>query len=188
MDTFPSTALLHSSAEMPYWFVSFPSGPTAEEKNTTWSNLVSKTQSLLPSPASRLEIPKLKVGTLDSLLALSDDMLKINALIESTVLKLKRQFLELSRLDTAATGDTGGLTVDGRTVHEFLTQFYWEEAKYPSNRPLRETVEKIQETVARIDDDMKARLRQTAQQSYATLLHRGVCRSKWENTIMSRVL
>ena len=139
-----------------YWFVSFPSGPTESEKGTRWAELISKTQSLVSSPSSRLQIPKLKVGTLDSLLSLSDDMLKFNALIESTVLKLRRQFLELSRIE-GARGQPEGLLVDGLSVKEYMENFIWEEAKYPSNRPLRETVEKIQETVAKIEDDMKVR-------------------------------
>ena len=140
-----------------YWFVSFPSGPTENEKSSRWNELIGKTQSLVSSPLSRLQIPKLKVGTLDSLLALSDDMMKFNSLIESTVMKLRRQFLELSRLEGSGGNDSQGLTVDGLSVKEYLENFIWEEAKYPSNRPLRETVEKIQETVAKIEDDMKVK-------------------------------
>eukprot|EP00210_Caulerpa_lentillifera_P004135 g3941.t1 len=145
-----------------YWLVSFPCGPTDNEKSARWADLVTKTQSLVPSP-SRLSVPKLKVGTLDSLLALSDDMAKFNALIEATVLKLKRQFLELSRLDMnrggdAATAASTGLSIDGQSVQDYLKNFHWEEAKYPSNRPLKETVEKIQETVAKIEDDMKVKV------------------------------
>lgn len=141
-----------------YWLVSFPCGPTDDEKALLWKDLISKTQSLVTTP-SRLAVPKLKVGTLDSLLALSDEMAKFNALIEATVVKLRRQFLELSRLESVQGGGAGesteGLSVDGQSVQDYLTSFTWEEAKYPSNRPLKETVEKIQETIAKIEDDMK---------------------------------
>jgi len=84
-------------------------------------------------------------------------MVKFNTLIESTVMKLRRQFLELSRLE-GARNEPEGLTVDGLSVREYLENFIWEEAKYPTNRPLRETVEKIQETVAKIEDDMKVKV------------------------------
>lgn len=138
-----------------YWFVSFPSGPAEEQKTSRWKDLVSQIHSITPSPPSRLQIPKLKVGTLDSLLSLSDDMIKINALIESTVLKLRRQYLELARLEGSTSSD--GLLVDGKTSKDYMKHFSWEEAKYPANRPLRETIEKIQETVGRIEDDMKVK-------------------------------
>ncbi len=37
----------------------------------------------------------------------------------------------------------------------YLTRFKWDEAKFPSRRPLKETVEKIIEIMARIEDDLK---------------------------------
>jgi hypothetical protein len=37
----------------------------------------------------------------------------------------------------------------------YLTRFKWDEAKFPSRRPLKETVEKIMEIVARVEDDLK---------------------------------
>jgi len=138
-----------------YWFVSFPSGPTDDEKAKRWDDLFSKTQSLVHSPPSRLKIPTLKVGTLDSLFALSDDMAKFNALIESTVIKLRRQFLELSRLE-GGSSSSSVLTIEGKSIKDYLASFTWEEAKYPTDRPLKETVEKIQETVGKIEDDLKA--------------------------------
>lgn len=38
-------------------------------------------------------------------------------------------------------------------------RFNWDEAKYPVMSPLRETVESIHETVAKLEDDLKVRLR-----------------------------
>lgn len=68
-------------------------------------------------------------------------------------MKLKRQFLELARLEGGSSGP--GLSVEGKTEEDFITDFHWMEAKYPSNRKLRDIVERIQENVARIEDDMK---------------------------------
>ena len=39
----------------------------------------------------KLFVPELKIGTLDSLLALSDDLQKINGQIENVTQKIKRQ-------------------------------------------------------------------------------------------------
>lgn len=41
-------------------------------------------------------IPDLKVGTLDSLMALSDDLAKIDIFVESTTKKIVRQLVEIS--------------------------------------------------------------------------------------------
>lgn len=47
----------------------------------------------------RFEIPHLVVGTLDSLMALSDDLVKINTQVENTVRKVERQYEEMTRDD-----------------------------------------------------------------------------------------
>lgn len=36
-----------------------------------------------------------------------------------------------------------------------VSRFNWDEAKYPVMSPLRETVESIHETVAKLEDDLK---------------------------------
>ena len=49
------------------------------------------------------------------------------------------------------------LTVDGVSADRFLTAFTWDEAKHPARRPLRETVDKLQESVAKVDDEFKVK-------------------------------
>ena len=50
------------------------------------------------------------------------------------------------------------LTVDGVPTEQYLAEFKWDEAKNPTKRQLRETVEKITENVAKIDDELKMKL------------------------------
>lgn len=80
-------------------------------------------------------------------MTLSDDLVKVNTLMDAIVQKLKRQSLEL--------GTAASLLVEGATPVDYISEFRWDEAKYPSNRPLKDTVEKIQTTVAKVEDDMK---------------------------------
>jgi V-type H+-transporting ATPase subunit C len=47
--------------------------------------------------------------------------------------------------------------VDGVSADRFLTAFTWDEAKHPARRPLRETVDKLQEGVAKVDDEFKVK-------------------------------
>ena len=50
------------------------------------------------------------------------------------------------------------LTVDGVPTEQYLAEFKWDESKNPAKRQLRETVEKITENVAKIDDELKMKL------------------------------
>ena len=43
-------------------------------------------------------------------------------------------------------------------TERFLTSFSWNEAKFPARRPLRETVDKLSESVARLEDELKVSL------------------------------
>lgn len=131
-----------------HWLVSFPSGSSADEQEKTW-NLIHQrtTRDFTYSTTDRLHVPKLRVGTIDSLMTLSDDLVKVNTQMDAIVQKLKRQSLEL--------GAEGGLLVEGATPMDYFLGFRWDEAKYPSNRPLKDTVEKIQGTVGKVEDDMK---------------------------------
>jgi len=43
-------------------------------------------------------------------------------------------------------------------LESYLTRFAWDEAKYPHRKPLKETVDKITETVGKIDDDLKLKV------------------------------
>ncbi|XBI80450.1 hypothetical protein VPH35_089615 [Triticum aestivum] len=100
-------------------------------------------------------VPDLRPGTLDSLLALSDDLVKSNIFIEGVSHKIRRQIEDLER---AGGVEPGTLTVDGVPVDSYLTRFVWDEGKYPVNAPLKETVASIQSQVAKIEDDMKVRV------------------------------
>lgn len=145
---------------MVYWMVSLPSGSTEEEMARTWGQLHQMTEiDNKYSRNQRLHIPKLRVGTLDTLMTLSDELGKTSAQMEGIVSKLRRQIMEIRRGDGS---DSGGgsqqLSVDGRSVEDYLFGFRWEEEKYPLNRPLKDNTEKIQETIGKLEDDLKVRL------------------------------
>ncbi len=83
----------------------------------------------------------------------SDDLAKSSMMTEQVVNKIKRQVHDSGGADAVAS-----LKVDGVAPEVFLTRFRWEEAKFPTRRPLRETVDKIMEIVGRIEDDLKVRV------------------------------
>jgi hypothetical protein len=135
-------------APQAFWLVSLPLDASGQRQRT-WESLQEKTTSL--SVNAKLELPELRVGTLDTLMQLSDDLSKTNQLMEAVVAKLRRQVGELGGSEAVS-----ALRVGGAAVEQFLMRFRWNEAKYQAKRPLKELVEAITESVARIDDDLKA--------------------------------
>eukprot|EP00899_Mesostigma_viride_P028896 jgi/Mesvir1/9191/Mv15942-RA.1 len=77
----------------------------------------------------------------------------VNAFLEGVTGKIRRQADELERV----TGVAADLSVHGLPAEMFLSRFQWDEMKHPINAPLRETVDKIQQAVARLEDDLKVR-------------------------------
>ncbi|XP_010249179.1 PREDICTED: V-type proton ATPase subunit C-like [Nelumbo nucifera] len=136
-----------------YWVVSLPVQTSA---SSLWGRLqeaISKNS--FDTPLYRFNTPDLRVGTLDSLLSLSDDILKSNSFIEGVSQKIRRQIEDLERTSGV---ESSALTVDGVPVDSYLTRFVWDEAKYPTMSPLREIVDSIHVQVSKIEDDLKVRV------------------------------
>lgn len=130
--------------------------PVPDSAGATWSALQqSLSKSAFDTPAYKLHIPELRVGTLDSLLALSDDLVKANSVVEGVTHKIRRQVEELERVSGS---EAGSLSVEGVPVDSYVTRFAWDEAKYPLVNPLRETVDTIQGNVTKLEDDLKVRV------------------------------
>ncbi|KAL9251530.1 V-type proton ATPase subunit C-like protein [Drosera capensis] len=136
-----------------YWAVSLP---VKSSPSSLWTRLQeSISKQAFDTPLYRFNVPNLRVGTLDSLLALSDDLLKSNSFVEGVTHKIRRQIEELERSSGV---EAGALTVDGIPVDSYLTRFVWDEAKYPTMSPLRETVDSILGFVSKVEDDLKVRV------------------------------
>ncbi|PWA49055.1 ATPase, V1 complex, subunit C [Artemisia annua] len=136
-----------------YWIVSLPVQSTASS-SALWTRLQEQiSKNSFDTPLYRFNIPNLRVGTLDSLLALSDDLLKSNTFIEGCSHKIRRQIEDLEKVSGV---NSSSLTVDGIPVDSYLTKFVWDEAKYPTMSPLKEIVDGIHVQVAKIDDDLKS--------------------------------
>jgi V-type H+-transporting ATPase subunit C len=141
-----------------YWLCSLPliesssNLPLSDGTDRTWNTLQQLTTYTHDYSVNyKFHIPELRVGTLDSLMVLSDDLVKVNALIEAVVNKIRRQLFELSVLGE----DSGEVLVEGVPPESYLELFSWDEAKYPPRRPLKETVDSITETIQQLEDSLK---------------------------------
>lgn len=106
-----------------------------------------------------LPIKQLTVGTLDSLIALSDDLRKINNTTENVVRKIERQFNEI----VASVNSSGEaltpeytLRVNEVSVEAYLKDFKWDFSKFQvQGKQLSELVGHMQGVAVRAEDELK---------------------------------
>ncbi|XP_015914927.1 V-type proton ATPase subunit C [Parasteatoda tepidariorum] len=131
-----------------YWIISAP-GPQTLEKlnNATKPNNVSNNY--------KFHIPDLKVGTLDTLVGLTDDLGKIDSYVEAIIKKLVSYMEEI--LEDQKEMLKENLHVNNVDLCTFLTRFSWDMAKYPARQPLMHIAEIINKQVQQIEADLKQR-------------------------------
>jgi V-type H+-transporting ATPase subunit C len=113
--------------------------------------LKDKTSSLATCYDFLVPADGLRVGTLDLLMSLSDDLAKMDSLSEATCWKIYRQLVEL-KPDKKP-------TIDGVEVATWATRrFEWEEAKFQLKTPLRELCESISTRLGGLDEELKTKL------------------------------
>ncbi|KAI1726277.1 v-ATPase subunit C domain-containing protein [Ditylenchus destructor] len=132
------------------WIISAPGEKTPQE---TWDRLQSVTSNL--SVNSKFNVPDLKVGTLDQLVGLSDDLTKLDSAAEQTTRKLVQYFAEVLEEERDKLADN--LTIGNKDPHTYVTRFQWEGAKYPLKQSLKVLSEIIGKQITQIDNDLKTK-------------------------------
>lgn len=141
---------MNSTSNNELWIISAPGESTPQE---TWDRLQMITQNL--SVNSKFNIPDLKVGTLDQLVGLSDDLAKLDAAAEQTTRKLVQYFSEV--LEEERNKLQENLVVVNKDMRTYVTKFQWEAAKYPVKQSLKVLSEIIGKQVTQIDNDLKTK-------------------------------
>lgn len=138
---------------MAQWLITVPNGP----RNTTATILENwklKVQRPGLARVSGFDVPNLVVGTLDSLMSLSDDLRKTNLLVENVVRKVEKQYVDVGGL-TPHDGQPGEqLRVDGVMPADFIRSFQWDFARF-QRKPLPELVTTMQQTVGRVEEELR---------------------------------
>jgi len=98
----------------------------------------------------KFNIPNLKVGGLNGLMILSDDLGKQDSNVENNCRKIFNQLVDL--MDGKQKLD---LTVNNVSVEEYLQKFAWDEAKFSSTKPLGELLKSIMDVVVKVDSDIR---------------------------------
>jgi len=95
----------------------------------------------------------LKVGTLDSLMQLTDDLVKISVNVQNVVHKIERQYLEI------AGANAKRLLINSKfTPEKYFDDFDWDEARYGTtgeDKTLASIVASIQGVASKADEELK---------------------------------
>eukprot|EP01112_Ceratiomyxa_fruticulosa_P017847 TRINITY_DN5633_c0_g1_i1.p1 TRINITY_DN5633_c0_g1~~TRINITY_DN5633_c0_g1_i1.p1 ORF type:complete len:376 (-),score=77.83 TRINITY_DN5633_c0_g1_i1:272-1399(-) len=136
-----------------FWLISGPRTINSQETYAVVNRHVYKETNL--AETYKFEVPnELKVGTLDSLMSLSDDLQKMDIYVESVARKIVKQLVDIMEKKP---DKSDSLAINGANVETYLTHFAWEEAKYPVRSALRELTDKISQQVSKLDEELKVK-------------------------------
>lgn len=128
------------------WLVTVPNNK--ESTKTTFNTISNRVKD--SCELFRFKVPELTVGTLDTLIALSDDLGKISTQVENVVRKVERQYLELSGESPKP------LMVNDVTVDAVLNRFQWNTAQFQTEgKQLSELVSQVQAIAGKTDEELK---------------------------------
>ena len=133
--------------------ISAPGDKTCLQTWETVNNLTSKQHTL--SVNYKFHIPDLKVGTLDQLVGLSDDLGKLDAYVEQVTRKVATYLGDV--LEDQRDKLHENLLANNSDLPSYITRFQWDMAKYPIKQSLRNIADIIGKQVGQIDADLKTK-------------------------------
>ncbi|NXW42117.1 VATC2 ATPase, partial [Nyctiprogne leucopyga] len=135
-----------------FWLISAPGDKTNLQ---AWERMNTVTSKSNLSSNSKFHIPDLKVGTLDALVGLSDELGKLDSFAESIIKKIAQYIGEV--MEDSKDKVQENLLANGVDLISYLTRFEWDMAKYPIKQPLKNISEALAKQVTQIETDLKAR-------------------------------
>ncbi|NXT95589.1 VATC2 ATPase, partial [Anhinga rufa] len=135
-----------------FWLISAPGDKTNLQ---AWERMNTVTSKSNLSSNSKFHIPDLKVGTLDALVGLSDELGKLDSFAESIIRKIAQYIGEV--MEDSKDKVQENLLANGVDLISYLTRFEWDMAKYPIMQPLKNISEALAKQVTQIETDLKTR-------------------------------
>ncbi|XP_057596996.1 V-type proton ATPase subunit C 2 isoform X2 [Hippopotamus amphibius kiboko] len=135
-----------------FWLISAP-GDKENLQALERMNTVTSKSNL--SYNTKFMIPDFKVGTLDSLVGLSDELGKLDVFAESLIKRMAQSVVEV--MEDAKGKVQENLLANGVDLTSFVTHFEWDMAKYPAKQPLVSVVDTLAKQLAQIEMDLKSR-------------------------------
>ncbi|KAK3888931.1 hypothetical protein Pcinc_007032 [Petrolisthes cinctipes] len=140
-------------ASTEYWLISAPGDKTCQQTWEKMNNLTAVQNQL--SVNHKFNLPDLKVGTLDQLVGLSDDLAKLDTYVETVTRKMAGYLGEV--LEDQRDKLPENLLANQMDLATYLTKFQWEMAKFPIKQSLKGIVDSINNQVTQIENDLKSK-------------------------------
>ncbi|XP_060222176.1 V-type proton ATPase subunit C 2 isoform X3 [Meriones unguiculatus] len=145
-----------------FWLISAPGDKENLQALERMNNVTSKSNL---SHNTKFTIPDFKVGTLDSLVGLSDELGKLDTFAESLIKRMAQSVVEVMEDSKGKAQENllanGGLKEKMKCLKidltSFVTHFEWDMAKYPAKQPLVSVVDTLAKQLAQIETDLKSR-------------------------------
>ena len=150
-----------------FWLAALPL--KHREKSTQNSSIVEEDRNILYSflkdklsvsgdlaEVHQFAFPEFKVGTLDSLVTASEDLVRMDSTLESSVSRLVASLKGLLPADGPQLRSS--LLVNDATPEAYIKSFQWNIMKYRTDRTVTEIAETLVTEVQQIDNLLKARL------------------------------
>ncbi|KAG3267588.1 ATPase H+ transporting V1 subunit C2, transcript variant X1 [Ictidomys tridecemlineatus] len=135
-----------------FWLISAP-GDKENLQALERMNTVTSKSNL--SYNTKFAIPDFKVGTLDTLVGLSDELGKLDTFAESLIKRMAQSVVEVMEDSKGKVQEN--LLANGVDLTSFVTHFEWDMAKYPAKQPLVNVVDTLAKQLAQIESDLKSR-------------------------------
>lgn len=145
-----------------FWLISAPGDKENLQALERMNSVTSKSNL---SHNTKFAIPDFKVGTLDSLVGLSDELGKLDTFAESLIKRMAQSVVEVMEDAKGKVHENllanGGLKEKMKCLKidltSFVTHFEWDMAKYPAKQPLVSVVDTLAKQLAQIETDLKSR-------------------------------
>ncbi|KAJ8656400.1 hypothetical protein O0I10_007968 [Lichtheimia ornata] len=137
---------------MKYTLVSVPA---LGQKQNTLLNITNKLKPL--AEIHPFAIPDFKIGTLDALVLLSDELVRHDTAFEQSVNKTADVLSNLVRGQPDALVQDF-LLVNDKTVDQYLNSFQWNSMKYRTDKSLQETTQTLVQEMNSMDNLIKNKL------------------------------
>ncbi|XP_041669168.1 V-type proton ATPase subunit C 1-B-like [Cheilinus undulatus] len=134
------------------WLISVPLDKTSITSVEKLKRTIAKTHL---ASCCRFSIPELKVGILDSLLSVSDDLSKLDTLTESVIKKTHQCMREV--MEQSDDKVLENALANGVDLMSYVTKFQWDKARYPTALPLSSLADIINKEVSLMEAELRSR-------------------------------
>ncbi|XP_043119419.1 V-type proton ATPase subunit C 1-B [Puntigrus tetrazona] len=137
---------------MEFWLISVPLDKVSCQSLEKLKRVSAKTSLTM---SSRFHIPELKVGTLDVLLGVSDDLSRLDSYTEGVLRQTSQCLGEVMEEFSGKLLES--MLANGVDLATYVTRFQWDRAKYPTAQPLKTLADIISKQVSQVDTELKSR-------------------------------